>query len=322
MTSRVNPRAIGVLLAMAVFTAYTAAQAQDGQRSTDRIIEQVSKHVYRFGSDGHFGAYILTSDGIIVVDGDQCTSGTTQWLKSELAKRHNVPVRYVILSHDHQTHICNTQLFSDTAVAIGHSNLRPHLIREKRVAAVPQITFDESIDLHLGGVRVKLLYFGPTHSDNLIQVHIPQDRVLVAIDTAQGKGLFPDLRDMEVDNMLKTLRALALLDEVDVVLSGHGEIRRNPKDFFMDTHRFIATLRERVLQHMVDGRSLAEIRQLVKMEDFRDYAGLEANLDPNIVTMYQYLYRYREPNDRLTGQEAVDCIENVKNCRTSDPKKK
>lgn len=319
MTSRVNAQAIGGLLAIAMCTAPTAVQAQDG-RSAERIIEQVSEHVYRFGSHGHFGAYILTSEGIIVVDGDQCTSGTVAWLKSELARRHNVPVKFVFLSHDHQSHICNTQLFDDTATAIGHNNLRSHLILEKRVAAVPSITFEDSIDLHLGGVHVRGLYFGPTHSDNLIQVHVPQDRVLIAIDTAQGKGLFPDLRDMEIDNMLKALRSLARLDNVDIVLPGHGEVRKDQYDYFMDTHRFISTLRERVLHQMIAGKTLDEIRQAVRMEDFKDYRGIDNALDPNLVSMYQYLYRYREPNERLTGQEAVDCIENVKNCRTADPK--
>jgi glyoxylase-like metal-dependent hydrolase (beta-lactamase superfamily II) len=54
----------------------------------------------------------------IVVDGHYCPSGTVQWLKQELARRHNVPVRFVVLSHDHQDHVCNSGIFADTAVGV------------------------------------------------------------------------------------------------------------------------------------------------------------------------------------------------------------
>jgi len=74
-----------------------------------------------------------------------------------------------------------------------------------------------------------------------------------------------------------------------------------------------------VLQHMADGRSLDEIKELVgasQMETFGDYRGIENNLMPNIVTMYDYLYRYREPNVSIKQDEALRCIEDAVQCRT------
>ena len=70
---------------------------------------------------------------------------------------------------------------------------------------------------------------------------------------------------------------------------------------------------------MVTGRSLAEIRELVTMAEFSDYAGYDRWLDQNVVTMWHYLYRYREPSERITADEAVLCIEDVTKCRTADP---
>jgi hypothetical protein len=54
------------------------------------------------------------------------------------------------------------------------------------------------------------------------------------------------------------------------------------------------------------------------MEDFSDYRGHDRGLDHNIVTMWEYLYRYREPNQRITQQEAVECREDLSKCRTSN----
>ncbi len=293
-----------------------ALQAQERQWGQDRSIEQVSPSVYRWGSDGQYGAYILTDEGIIVVDGHYCPSGTVAWLKDELTRRYDVPVRFVVLSHDHQDHICHTELFSDTAVTVGHRLIVPHIIREKRISAVPQVTFEDEMDLRLGGLEVKLLYVGPSHSDNLIHVHVPQEGVLISIDVARN-SLFPDLRDMDVHGTLRGLRTLARLDNVDIVLPGHGPMLLEQSNF-MRTHDFLQTLHDRVLEQMIAGRTLPEIRQSVRMDEFRDLGGLDRYLDINIVTMYDFLYRYREPNNRITELEAVSCIENSSNCRTSD----
>jgi glyoxylase-like metal-dependent hydrolase (beta-lactamase superfamily II) len=290
--------------------------AQERRWGVDRSIEQVSEHVYRWGSDGQFGAYILTAAGIVVVDGHYCPSGTVDWLRGELAQRHDAPVRYVVLSHDHQDHICNSGV-DDTAVTIGHRRIRPHIVREQRNSAVPDVTFDDALTLHPGGLEIRLLYFGPSHSDNLIHVHVPADRVLISIDLARN-GLFPDLRDMDVHGTLENLDRLSRLEDVDIVLPGHGAELLG-QDNFARTREFLATLHDRVLDAMIAGESLPEIRENLRMDEFRDLGGLERSLDANVVTMYDFLYRYREPNVRIEPAEAVSCIESSGDCRTSDP---
>jgi glyoxylase-like metal-dependent hydrolase (beta-lactamase superfamily II) len=292
------------------------AFAQSRQWGQDRSIEQISEHVYRWGSDNQFGDYVLTDDGIIVIDGHYCQSNTVAWLKSELERRYDVPVKFVVLSHDHQDHICHTGLFSDTATTVGHRNIVPHIVREQRDSAIPEITFDQQMDLRLGGVLLTLYYFGPSHSDNLIHIHIPEDRVLISIDTARN-SLFPDLRDMDVHGALQVYRELSKLDDVEIVVPGHGPSLLTP-DVFTRMHDFLQSLHDQVLEHMIAGRPLADIRRLVTMEDFSDLGGLDRSLDANIVTMYDYLYRYREPNRRIEPVEAIACIENPTACRTSN----
>jgi glyoxylase-like metal-dependent hydrolase (beta-lactamase superfamily II) len=306
-----------ILTAAAIGISSPHAQEQRW-RSETRSIEQISDHVYRWGSDNQYGAFILTDEGIIVIDGHYCDSGTAQWFKSELDSRYDVPVRYVILSHDHQDHNCHTGIFSDTAVGIGHANIIPHLVGEHRNSIIPSITFEEEMDLRLGDVNLRLLYFGPTHSDNLIQVHIPEERVLIAVDSAKGRNLFPDFRDMDVNNQLRVMRILANLEDVDVVLPGHGPV--TTQEAFTDYHDYLLALKENVLGHMRDGRTLQEIKTLADAamrEDFGDYNGIDSFLEHNIVTMWDFLYRYREPNARITQEEATLCIEDSRQCRVN-----
>ena len=61
------------------------ADAQDRELGVNREIIQVSESVYRWGSDNQYGAYIVGTDGIAVVDGHYCPSGTMQWLKEQLS---------------------------------------------------------------------------------------------------------------------------------------------------------------------------------------------------------------------------------------------
>lgn len=317
-----NKIALVFLLALfAVFFAREGA-AQDRVWANDQSIEQISEHVYRFGSDNQFGAYILTDEGIILVDGHYCGSGTMAWLKTELEKRYDVPVKYTILSHDHPDHSCGTELFTDTSTAIASRYLRPHMLFEQRVSAVPEITFESEMDLHLGGVYLKLMYLGPTHSDNLIQVHIPDEKVLIAIDSAKGKRMFPDYRDMEVNNQLRVLKTLASLPDVDIVLPGHGPI--TTQQAFLDSRRFIQSMKMSVLELMADGRPLEEIKVRVAakiMDEFGgEYEPLDTYLESNIVSMYQYLYRYREPNISIKPNDAIACVEDATTCRTSSVK--
>lgn len=316
MTTKSLFYSVTALVLIQLGSAHSVIAEEFDEYGVNRIIEQVSDSVYRWGSDNQYGAYIVGSKSIAVVDGHYCQSGTVDWLKKEIEKRHDVPVRYVVLSHDHPDHICGTQVFSDTAAGIGHTNLVPHIVRENRPSIVPEITFDTSMVVDLGGVSINLLYFGPSHSDNLIQVHIPSEKVLIAVDMAKGRSIFPDYRDMDVHSMLKVQKQLAILDDVEIVLPGHGGITNQQN--FRDSYRFIKTLRDEVLALMVDGKSLHEMRDLIRMEDFSDYRNLDRFLDANIVTMWEYLYRYREPNQRITPEEAVLCREDMNNCRTSN----
>ena len=53
------------------------------------------------------------------------------WLKGELARRFNVPVRYVIYSHYHWDHASGGAVYADTARFIGHENMLKNMNKFK-----------------------------------------------------------------------------------------------------------------------------------------------------------------------------------------------
>lgn len=274
------------------------------QRSTPPMaIEQLTEHVYRYGGLTN-GAFIVGSEAIAVVDGQVCGSNGTVWLKEQLLQRFDVPVKYTILSHDHEMHICGLEVFGDTAIAISHVNAKPHIVREKRRTAIPQVTFDTSMELDLGGVTVVLMYLGPTHTDNLIQVHIPSERVLIAVDfVREGKSLaMPELRDTDVANSIRALGILGRMEHVDIVVPGHGGV--TDQQAFLYFRDYLAALRDRVLEQMVVGKSIEEILALVTMDDFSDYGWFDQWIRSNVITMWEQMYHYREPTEGAGEYEA------------------
>jgi glyoxylase-like metal-dependent hydrolase (beta-lactamase superfamily II) len=288
-TSKVSTSSI-IAIAAAIYAGASSAQRE----LPPMRIDQLTPHVYRYGGLTN-GAFVVGSDAIAVVDGQVCGSNGTQWLKEELAKRFDVPVKYTILSHDHEMHICGLEVFNDTAIAISHVNAKPHIVRERRRTAIPQVTFETNMELDLGGITVALLYLGPTHSDNLIQVHIPQEKVLIAVDIVrEGKSLaMPELRDNDIPNSIKALGILGRMEDVEIVVPGHGAV--TTQESFLHFRDYLVALRERVLEQMVAGKGIEEILDVVTMEDFKDYGWYEQWIRANVIGMWEILYHYREP---------------------------
>ena len=265
--------------------------AQTPMWTNERSINQISEHVYRFGATQN-AMFIVTPAGIILVDG---SCDNMEWLKSELKRRFNQPVKYAVMSHDHQSHICDMDVFADTAVGIGHVNILPHILREKRKTIIPQILFEDRMEIELGGMKVVLLHLGPTHSDNLIYVHVPSEGVMFAPDFGRGRNILPDFRDLDVHNSLKALTTLSLLPDVKIVLEGHDKFTQTQQQAFLEFRRYLQAVRDRVLERMVAGKSLSEIRQEVTMSDFKEFNQSPERVRVQVETMFDYLWRYREP---------------------------
>ena len=189
-------------------------------------------------------------------------------MKQELARLYDVPVKYVILSHDHEDHICDLHVFDDTAVTVSHRITREHIVREGRNTSVPDVVFEDTMEIYLGGKKINLYYFGPTHSNNLIQVHLPEEGVLIAPDIARAERALalPDFRDADIDNLIETLGVLAKLDDVELVIPGHWGATN--QESFLHYRDYLQALKDRVLEEMIAGATFEEVVERVTMDEF------------------------------------------------------
>lgn len=128
---RTLTRPLALLTAVTAFgAAPQAVHAQGAGAETDapeREITNVTGDLYRFRQIRHIGMFLVTPDGIIVVD--PTNSALAGWLKEQLDERFGLPVKYVIYSHSHNDHASGGEAFADTATFIGHENMRANLQR-------------------------------------------------------------------------------------------------------------------------------------------------------------------------------------------------
>ena len=114
-------------------------------RAPAQAILQVRGNIYRASNGNWWSLFVVTTDGIIVVD--PINPAHAAWLKAQLAERYpGVPVRYVIYSHSHWDHIEGGAVFADTAHFVAQEGVLRNM--DGRYPHMP----GDMIDRHNDGV--------------------------------------------------------------------------------------------------------------------------------------------------------------------------
>jgi len=115
-----------VAVALLTLSAVGSVNAQTNAEP-ERVITNISGDLYSFRQNRHIGMFLVSKEGIFVVDPTFPEVAT--WLKGELDERFGVPVKYVIYSHSHNDHAGGGAVFEETATFVGHENMRANLQR-------------------------------------------------------------------------------------------------------------------------------------------------------------------------------------------------
>src|SRR4029079_11950868 len=155
--------AIAAAVLAVAFLAPTADAQQQQQQEPRRALTKIAGDLYRWQNNFHFGVVYVTPAGVIV--GDTVNAAAATWLKDEIARQFNQPVKYVFLSHDHADHASGAEVFAAAgATVIAHERAGPKIASNRPPAAVPTLTFTDKMTLELGGKTVELTHVGRNHS--------------------------------------------------------------------------------------------------------------------------------------------------------------
>lgn len=218
-------------------------------------------------------------DGVLMVDDGypETATGVRAALQTLGAREPDI----VVNTHWH--HAFANRDFAD-AVIVAHASVRDRLQRTNMMAgreivpapreALPDVTFADSLTLHVNGEAIRLIHYPNAHTDGDVVVHFPASNVLMAgdlfvphvpwIDVASGGnayGLLAAIEDL-----------LAWLPRDAIVVPGHDQ----PESYetLRQYRDLIAQGIELVEDAVAAGQALEEVQAAGLPERWRSWVGV------------------------------------------------
>ena len=166
---------------------------------------------------------VVGTDGALLVDtGSSLEQGEA--LRASIGGITDVPLRYVVVTHDHWDHAYGLGAFSDVET-IGHASLVDSLTSDGVERAVPSTTILIMAARDLGGLHVEIAHFGAGHTQGDLAVLVPGPRVLFTGDLVE-EGDPPQVdASTSLKNWSVAMEALLTLCRDDtIIVPGHGAL--------------------------------------------------------------------------------------------------
>lgn len=274
-----------VLAALPLFLPLAPAMAKEVQRN----ITDLGHNIYRFQNDMHYSVFIVGKESVLLTDPINADAAT--WLRKEIRNRWgNLPVKYVIYSHNHLDHIGGGEVFRDKETHIVAHELAAQDIRRNQMpTAFPDTTFSDRLRLDFEGRAIDLQYYGPNNGAGNISLYVPDAKFLFVVDWVILKRLpFREMYYYDLEGSIASLKKVLQLD-FDLVAPGHSVVGN--KNDVRDNLAYLEDLRNAVLKGMNDGKSLEQVQREIKLDKYKHFANYEQWLPLNIKGAYEQLTR-------------------------------
>jgi cyclase len=305
MFRRINPYHLAkALAAVGVFLFAPAAFAQQDFSKVEIKVTKVSGNIYMLeGSGGNIAASV-GEDGIVIVD-DQFAP-LAEKIQAALKGITDKPVRFIINTHYHGDHTGGNEPFSNTgSTVIAQDNVRKRLesggtagnggsikMENKPApkAALPIITFENDVTVHLNGEDIRALHFPAGHTDGDAVIFFPKNNVVHMGDDFVRYGFpFIDVASGgSVQGMISAMeKAITMLPPDVKVIPGHGALSN-----LDDVRAFVKMLKETsaVVQAAIDRHQTVEqMKQAKILAPWEKFSGSFINSDAFIETLYNSL---------------------------------
>jgi glyoxylase-like metal-dependent hydrolase (beta-lactamase superfamily II) len=267
------------------------------------IPEEVAEGVFWLKGLGANVLAITGAEGVILVDNGH--SRNVESLTAQVAALESGAVRFAINTHFHFDHVGASQSLGEAgAILIGHRNTRERMMEEWVVpewsdfryapvppypeTALPTITLDGDLTLHVDWGRMQLLHYPLAHSNADVAVFLRDANVLHTGDLYLSNG-FPILDSFHggtIDGLLAALGELVqLIDDQTIVISGHGPASDRAG---LEAYRtMLSAGRDRIAELMSQGLTLEEIVEADPTAGL--YAGERSWLDPRLFVWSVYV---------------------------------
>ena len=296
---------------MFLMAGLCAAQDQDFSKVQIKV-SKVSGSVYMLeGSGGNIGVSV-GDDGIVIVD-DQYAPLADK-IQAALKGITDKPVRFIINTHYHGDHTGGNEFFQKQAPIIAQDNVRKRLeqggvagnggsvhmdAKPQPKGALPIITFDHDVTVHLNGEDIRALHFPAGHTDGDSVIYFPKSNVVHMGDDFVTYG-FPFI-DVDsggsIDGMIDGVeKAITQLPADVKIIPGHGAVSN-----LDDVRAYVRMLKEAraaVQDALGKKMTLDQMKEKKILDPWKKYSGDFIKEDAFLETVY----------NSLTGQKNAPFI--------------
>jgi len=260
-------------------TAETAFAQQEPDWSKVQIkVTKVAGNIYMLQGQGGNIAVSVGKDGIVIVDDQFAPLADKIQAALKGLGITDKPVRFVINTHFHGDHTGGNLPFANTgSTVIAQDNVRKRLetggtmgnggslkmeAKPAPKGALPIITFEHDVTVHLNGEDIRALHFPAGHTDGDAVIFFPKNNVVHMGDDFVRYGFpFIDVGSGgSVQGMIAAMEKAAALLPSDVkVIPGHGALST-----LDDVREFVKMLKETsavVEKALKDHKTLDQMKQ-------------------------------------------------------------
>ena len=239
-----------------LFFNYQSGMSQEISIVTTKLSDQVYMLV---GQGGNIGISI-GDDGVFIID-DQFAKITPKITKA-IRALSDKPFMFLVNTHYHGDHTGGNENFVKQGVKIiAHENVRKRLIDgEASENALPIITFNDRVNVHMNGETVNVYHVEHAHTDGDALIYFSKSNVLHTGDTYfNGRYPYIDLNSGgSVNGYIKAVKmGLSLINENTKIIPGHG--KASTKAEYQSFLSMLESLRIAILAEINSGKTEDEV---------------------------------------------------------------
>jgi glyoxylase-like metal-dependent hydrolase (beta-lactamase superfamily II) len=272
--------------------AGTAAAQTPPAPATTTIKVDGTDNVYIFRYGGHQSMFVVTPAGVIATDPISYQRPAKPYIDAIKAVTDK-PIKYVVYSHSHYDHAAGGKPFKDLgATFVGHRKLKERWeLLKKQNSLLPDVVMpDQVVDdkkvITLGGTALELDYVGRNHSDNMLVMRLPKEKIIFVVDFApiqstQVRNIPDNASPIEYTDSLKKLAAL----DWDRMILGHPQAggRLATKQDVQDDIAYMNDVSAEAKKLADAGKCLNDAAlKDVKLPKYEKWSNYENGLYPNV----------------------------------------
>jgi len=310
-TTKFGPCVLAALTAFLFIGGSDAAQQQDFSKIQIKVTK-VSGNIYMLEGAGGNIAASVGEDGIVIVDDQFAPLADKIQAALKGLGITDKPVRFVINTHYHGDHTGGNVPFANAgSTLIAQDNVRKRLqtggtggnggsvkfeSQPAPAAALPVITFEHDVTVHLNGEDIRALHFPSGHTDGDAVIFFPKNNVVHMGDDFVRYGFpFIDVASGgSVQGMMDGLeKAIAQLPADVKVIPGHGQLSN-----LDDVRAYIQMLKDTtavVQKAMAAHQTVDQMKQEKILAPWAKWSGDFVNQDTFIETVYNSLTNHPGP---------------------------